>query len=119
MEKKLKKATIKLSEAIRQGATMKPQTDWTPRRDKAPSRLSNDPYEFHSSTTTDKGSCALGAAANALGCSGEHEELIQLFPQLADILPDGRTLKLTVCMLNDVEKKTREETANILMAMGY
>lgn len=97
---------MKLSEAIRAGTKLKPQADWTSR---------------HVGS-----SCALGAAADAVGCTikdGGDDALLTFFPQLADQVPqveeiEAGTLRNTVCRLNNAGR-TREKIADMVETLGY
>ncbi len=97
---------MKLSEAIRAGSKMKPQSPW-------------DVKHVGSS-------CALGAAADAVGCTiedGGDDRLLDFFPQLSDENPGideipAGTLRSTICLLNN-GGRTREKIADIVETMGY
>lgn len=97
---------MKLSHAIREGAKLKPQSPW-------------DRKHVGSS-------CALGAAADVVGCTiedGGDDRLLEFFPQLADQvqavdeIPAG-TLRKLVCSLNN-GGRTRERIADIVEELGY
>src|ERR1041385_7575930 len=97
---------MKLSEAIREGAKLKPQSPWE--------------------TKHVGSSCALGAAADVVGCiikDGGDDALLKFFPQLADQVPavdeiEAGTLSNTVCRLNNAGR-TREKIAHIVETMEY
>src|ERR1044072_2045110 len=99
------KAT-KLSAAIRSGAKLKAQSPW-------------DKKHVGSS-------CALGAAADAVGCTiedGGDDRLLDYFPELSDQVPavdevSAGTLRHLVCSLNNGGRK-REKIADIIEGMGY
>jgi hypothetical protein len=100
------KSEMKLSHAIREGAKLKPQSIWEKK---------------HVGS-----SCALGAAADVVGCTIEHggdDALLEFFPQLADHVPaveelPAGTLRALVCGLNN-GGRTREKIADILEEIGY
>lgn len=105
MEQSIKNQ-IKLSEAIREGAKLKPQSPW-------------DRKHVGSS-------CALGAAADVVGCTiadGGDDKLLEFFPQLAtpvngfEEIPAG-TLRSLICRLNN-GGRTREKIADIVEEIGY
>lgn len=97
---------MKLSEAIREGAKLKPQSPW-------------DQKHIGSS-------CALGAAADIVGCTiedGGDDKLLDFFPQLAnqvegyeEISPG--TLRSLICRLNN-GGRSREKIAEIVEEIGY
>lgn len=97
---------MKLSEAIREGAKLKPQSPW-------------DRSHIGSS-------CALGAAGDAVGCTiedGGDDRLLEFFPQLSDQVSgvdeiEAGTLRSVICRLNNAGR-TREKIADIVGAMGY
>ena len=101
-----KEFDVKLSVAIRVGSKMKPQSPW----DKA-----------HVGS-----SCALGAAADAVGVTitdGGDDALLKTFPQLSDAVDafeeiGAGTLRNTICRLNNAGR-TREQIADIVQGMGY
>lgn len=97
---------VKLSAAIREGAKLKPQSPW-------------DQKHVGSS-------CALGAAADVVGCTiadGGDDKLLEFFPQLSnqvpgiDEIPAG-SLRSMICRLNN-GGRTREKIADIVESMGY
>lgn len=97
---------VKLSHAIREGAKLKAQSPWD--------------------TKHVGSSCALGAAADHVGCTiedGGDDRLLEAFPQLSDQVapyeefPAG-TLRLLVCSLNN-GGRTRERIADIVENLGY
>jgi hypothetical protein len=97
---------IKLSEAIRKGAKLKPQSPWQIK---------------HVGS-----SCALGAAADVVGCTiadGGDDKLLDYFPELAnpvssyEEIPTG-TLRSLICRLNN-GGRTREKIADIVEEIGY
>ena len=97
---------MKLSEAIREGAKLKPQSPWEKK---------------HVGS-----SCALGAAADIAGITitdGGDDKLLEVFPQLANKVsayeefPEG-TLRTLVCKLNN-GGRTREKIADIVETIGY
>ena len=97
---------VKLSHAIREGAKLKPQSPWE--------------------TKHVGSSCALGAAADVVGCTiedGGDDRLLEFFPQLADQVPavdefSAGTLRLLICSLNN-GGRTREKIADIVEELGY
>lgn len=99
-------ANVKLSKAIRTGAKLKPQSPW-------------DRKHVGSS-------CALGAAADAVGCTiedGGDDRLLEYFPQLANQVAsfeeiDGGTLRNLICRLNN-GGRSRERIADIIEGIGY
>ncbi len=99
-------AGVKLSHAIRDGAKLKPQSPWERK---------------HVGS-----SCALGAAADAVGCTiedGGDARLLEFFPELADQVPmfdeiPAGTLQKLVCSLNN-GGRTRERIADIVEELGY
>ena len=106
MERNSKKGVVKLSEAIREGAKLKPQSPW-------------DRKHVGSS-------CALGAAADVIGITiadGGDDKLLEFFPQLSnqvpgvDEIPPG-SLRSIICRLNN-GGRTREKIADIVETMGY
>jgi len=98
--------TMKLSHAIREGAKLKPQSPWERK---------------HSGS-----SCALGAAADHVGCTiddGGDERLFAAFPELAEAVPAFEefppgNLRLLVCSLNN-GGRSREQIADIVEGLGY
>ena len=100
------KKEVKLSYAIREGAKLKPQSPWESK---------------HVGS-----SCALGAAADVVGCTirdGGDERLLDFFPQLSDQVPavdeiPAGTLQKLVCSLNN-GGRTREKIADIVEGLGY
>jgi hypothetical protein len=102
----VRRADIKLSHAIREGATRTPQAIWK---------------KTHVGST-----CALGAAAAVVGCTindGGDDALLEFFPELAEQVPAVEevppgTLRMLVCSLNN-GGRTRETIADMLEAMGY
>jgi hypothetical protein len=98
--------SVKLSYAIREGAKLKPQSPW-------------DQKHVGSS-------CALGAAADVVGCTiadGGDDRLLEFFPQLADQVPgvdeiSAGTLRKLICSLNN-GGRTRERIADIVEELGY
>lgn len=89
----------KLSDAIRLGATFRPQC--TERYFKG------------------KGSCALGAAAEAVGISSPiGGKLYARFPELHCVELNGRALWSKITQLND-SGSTREQIADWLASIGY
>jgi hypothetical protein len=97
---------VKLSHAIREGAKLKAQSPW---------------HQKHVGS-----SCALGAAADHVGCTiedGGDDRLLEVFPQLSDQVapyeefPEG-TLRKLVCSLNN-GGRTRETIADIVENLGY
>ena len=97
---------MQLSDAIREGAKLKPQSPWE---------------QKHVGS-----SCALGAAADIVGCTikdGGDDKLLEFFPELVDQvpavdeIPEG-TLRNLICRLNN-GGRTREKIADIIEAMGY
>lgn len=97
---------MKLSEAIRKGAKLKAHGIWN---------------------KTHVGfSCALGAAADSVGCTiknGGDDALLSFFPQLSDQVPavdeiEAGTLRNTICRLNNAGR-TREKIADMVETMGY
>lgn len=99
-------ATMKLSAAIRAGSKMKPQSPWEKK---------------HVGS-----SCALGAAADAVGCTiadGGDDKLLEFFPQLSNDVPqvdeiEAGTLRTLICRLNN-GGRTREMIADKIETMGY
>ena|ERR1700741_209457 len=99
-------ARVTLSYAIREGAKLKPQSPWEKK---------------HVGS-----SCALGAAADIVGCTiadGGDDRLLEFFPQLADHVPavdeiPAGTLRKLVCSLNN-GGRTRERIADIVEELGY
>lgn len=97
---------MNLSEAIRVGTKLKPQSPWE---------------QKHVGS-----SCALGAAADAVGCTikdGGDDKLLEFFPQLSDQVPavdeiQAGTLRTLICRLNN-GGRTREKIADIVETMGY
>lgn len=98
---------MKLSYAIREGARRTPsQAIWK---------------KTHVGST-----CALGAAAEVVGCTiedGGDDALLQYFPQLLDSVPaveevPAGNLRMLVCALNN-GGRTREKIADMLEGMGY
>lgn len=97
---------MKLSEAIREGAKLKPQSPWERK---------------HVGS-----SCALGAAADIVGCTiqdGGDDALLNFFPELTtevesyeEISPG--TLRSLICRLNN-GGRTREKIADIVESIGY
>lgn len=99
---------VKLSQAIREGATLRPQA-------------------FDSFFDGDC-SCALGAAAEAVGANDEMtpRQILRLlenhWPGLLVVEGDVRVQTKLYCKitrLNDIEKRTREEIADILEKEGH
>lgn len=97
---------MKLSEAIREGAKLKPQSPW-------------DRKHVGSS-------CALGAAADVVGCTiedGGDDKLLEFFPELAnpvgavEEIPEG-SLRSLICRLNN-GGRTREKIADMVAEIGY
>jgi hypothetical protein len=97
---------VKLSHAIREGAKLKAQSPWNKK---------------HVGS-----SCALGAAADHVGCTiedGGDDRLLEVFPQLGDQItafeefPAG-TLRKLVCSLNN-GGRTRETIADVVEGLGY
>ena len=97
---------VTLSHAIREGAKLKAQSPWNRK---------------HVGS-----SCALGAAADHVGCTiedGGDDRLLEVFPQLSDQVdayeefPAG-SLRLLVCSLNN-GGRTREQIADIVESLGY
>jgi hypothetical protein len=106
MSHTLRKTEMKLSHAIREGAKLKPQSIWE-----------------HKHVGS---SCALGAAADIVGCTirdGGDERLLAYFPELAnpvpavDEVPPG-TLRKLICSLNN-GGRTRERIADMVEELGY
>ena len=94
--------TLKLSDAIRIGAKLRPQC--------------------HGGFSRDGGTCALGAAAEALGFDFRDWGLRG--PSMYEVLerlPALRSARLRgkISQWNDYEKLTREQIADRLEAMGY
>lgn len=97
---------MKLSHAIREGAKMTAQSPWKVK---------------HVGSA-----CALGAAADAVGCTiedGGDDRLVEFFPQLMDQVPafeefQAGNLRLLVCSLNN-GGRTRERIADIVEELGY
>jgi hypothetical protein len=97
---------MKLSAAIRAGAKLKPQSPWE--------------------TKHVGSSCALGAAADAVGLTiddGGDARLLEVWPELGDQVPivdeiPAGTLQKLVCSLNN-GGRTREQIADIIEPMGY
>lgn len=94
---------MRLSESIRLGATMRPQ-------------IFND-------LSSDKGTCALGAAREALGLTEPCDFLSNRFPLLENVMalcPEcswdlhERTLYAAIIHLNDTHKWTREQIADFV-----
>lgn len=102
----LQRVDVKLSHAIREGAKLKAQSPW-------------DRKHVGSS-------CALGAAADHVGCTiedGGDDRLLEIFPQLSDPVPafeevSAGTLRKLVCSLNN-GGRTREKIADIVEDLGY
>ena len=98
--------SVKLSHAIREGAKLKPQSPWE---------------RNHVGS-----SCALGAAADVVGCTiedGGDDKLLKYFPQLAEQVQDfeeipAGTLRKLVCSLNNAGR-SRERIADIVEGLGY
>ena len=97
---------MKLSEAIREGAKLTAQSPWRVK---------------HVGSA-----CALGAAADAVGCTiedGGDDRLLEFFPELRNEVsafeefPAGN-LRLLVCSLNN-GGRTRERIADIVEELGY
>ena len=97
---------VKLSRAIREGSKLKAQSPW-------------DVKHVGSS-------CALGAAADHVGCTiedGGDDKLLEVFPQLSEQvagfeeIPAG-TLRYLVCSLNNAGR-TRERIADVVEQLGY
>ena len=106
MSERLYETDVKLSHAIREGAKLKAQSPW-------------DQKHVGSS-------CALGAAADHIGCTiedGGDDRLLEFFPQLSDQVPafeeiPSGTLRKLVCSLNNAGR-TRERIADIVESLGY
>lgn len=106
MSHTIRKTEMKLSYAIREGAKLKPQSIWNSR---------------HVGS-----SCALGAAADIVGCTirdGGDERLLEYFPELANPMPAFEevptgTLRKLICSLNN-GGRTRERIADIVEGLGY
>ncbi len=100
------RSEVPLSHAIREGAKLKPQSPWD--------------------TKHVGSSCALGAAADVVGCTiedGGDDRLLEFFPQLVDQVPAVEeippgTLRKLVCSLNN-GGRTRERIADIVQELGY
>jgi len=100
------RAEVKLSYAIREGAKLKEASPWEKK---------------HVGS-----SCALGAAADIVGCTiedGGDDRLLEFFPQLSDQVPafeeiQAGTLRKLVCRLNN-GGRTREKIADIVEELGY
>jgi hypothetical protein len=100
------KQRVRLSHAIREGAKLKAQSPWNVK---------------HVGS-----SCALGAAADVVGCTitdGGDERLLDFFPELSDQVADveeipAGTLRSVVCALNN-GGRTRERIADIVEELGY
>lgn len=99
-------SNVMLSHAIREGAKLKAQSPWEKK---------------HVGS-----SCALGAAADHIGCTiedGGDDKLLEYFPQLSNQVdayeefPAG-TLRKLVCSLNN-GGRTREQIADIVENLGY
>jgi hypothetical protein len=97
---------MKLSEAIREGSKMTTQSPWRVK---------------HVGSA-----CALGAAADAVGCTiedGGDDRLVEFFPQLMHEVPPYEefpkgNLRLLVCSLNN-GGRSRERIADIVEQLGY
>lgn len=96
---------MKLSEAIRKGATYAPQA-------------------FDTYVETNGATCALGAAYQGVkGNTATNTDVVgeiwEVFPQLATEIDVRGDLFAVITFMNDKEHKSREEIADWLAQQGY